>query len=586
MGIRKAAFVGWLTAAPIALGQITFPPYHVEITKILHSSDPAPGIPGATVVDLGAQIDGAGKVLIDAYLSGPGITPDNNRVLWYGDQNGLAIVIRKGDPAPGVSGAFIDELWEAYVNETGLISLACYLSGPSIVPGVNARGAFVGTPGNLQKLVQAGEPAPFTEPGTVFASSSTAAIRLTDNGTVFVIYDLAGPAVNTTNDQAIYAWSPGPPQLIWRRGMAAPGTDPGVVFAWSEPCCAAFNDLGQFVSRCGLSGPGVTNQNDSGYWVLWSGGGQLVAREGFQGPQLPPGVNLFGTAFPGSNALGEVVFYATLSGPDVDSENNSAIWAGNALAPSLVMRTGDPAPDMMPGIVIASAYAAGVHPINSRGFVALYARLSGLGVNSGNDFATYLGPPGGMRLVMREGDSLPQLGAGINAGFGDAIYALNDVGDLVAVSFLTGANVTPENDKVCWVRRRGGWWAPLLRTGDVIDGRTVLAGSLYEFSPIKDCTGGSDAVLQRLNDNGEVVASPLFSDASRGVYVLHGSAAVDGDFDGDLDLQDYETLPACLAGPLFASGSPPCSYFDIDFDGDVDLRDLALFQEMFSGNEP
>lgn len=57
----------------------------------------------------------------------------------------------------------------------------------------------------------------------------------------------------------------------------------------------------------------------------------------------------------------------------------------------------------------------------------------------------------------------------------------------------------------------------------------------------------------------------------------------DGDFDGDVDLLDFKSLSACMAGPRSTPLSPACLVFDFDDDGDVDQADLVTIQNCYSG---
>ncbi len=576
------AFPLMLAAASAASGQNPFPPYHVERTKILLTGEPAPGIDGATVSFLFTpQIDGAGNVLIDGYVTGPGITAANNRAVWHGSAGNLSLVVREGSPAPGVPGAFIAEGWTVYLSESGIVAISCFLSGPGVQDGVTDLGTFAGPPEALQRIVQAGDPAPSTEPGTVFASNIFFGVQVSDNGALLLNYDLAGPAIDSSNDRAMYIGYPDNPQLIWRRGMQAPGCEEGVLFGGADG--VVFNDNDQVAFRCSLMGAGVTSANNSGYWAGSPESLELIARKGFQAPALPPGVNLFGTSFPGINYAGWVAFWGGLSGAGVDGTNNHALWVGSPAAPQLVARRGDPAPDAPDGTVMTVVTVSGNKPINNLEAIAFEATPAGPDVTSENDFAAYLRTSEGTRLVLRESQMLAQFGSGVALGQGSSKFALTDLGDVVTSTLLSGVGVNADNDNVAWIRRPSGWWVPLIRSGDILDGRVVLPGSAEEVLPIPNSTGGGDAVLQFANDHGAVAGRLVFGDGACGIYVVQGSHVLDVELDGDIDLSDYAEFPSCFGGPVGVITSDDCERFDIDLSGHIDLGDAQVLQEAFSG---
>jgi hypothetical protein len=65
------------------------------------------------------------------------------------------------------------------------------------------------------------------------------------------------------------------------------------------------------------------------------------------------------------------------------------------------------------------------------------------------------------------------------------------------------------------------------------------------------------------------------------------TAAVPGDFDGDLDVDqiDMDAFMLCDLGPAIpVTGG--CASKDLDFDGDVDAADFGIFQRCYSGVDP
>jgi predicted extracellular nuclease len=100
--------------------------------------------------------------------------------------------------------------------------------------------------------------------------------------------------------------------------------------------------------------------------------------------------------------------------------------------------------------------------------------------------------------------------------------------------------------------------------------------------------GQNNIYLWLLSAGGDVQGSMV---SSRGDIGSPGSYVPDccgqagpGDFDcdGDVDLEDFLTLAACLEGPGIFS-APICTPSDLDADGDVDLEDGGIFQSLFNG---
>ena len=57
----------------------------------------------------------------------------------------------------------------------------------------------------------------------------------------------------------------------------------------------------------------------------------------------------------------------------------------------------------------------------------------------------------------------------------------------------------------------------------------------------------------------------------------------DFDFDGDVDLADFQEFNACLTGPDNGPVISGCEVFDANTDDDVDLADFGEFQMSFTG---
>lgn len=125
----------------------------------------------------------------------------------------------------------------------------------------------------------------------------------------------------------------------------------------------------------------------------------------------------------------------------------------------------------------------------------------------------------------------------------------------------------------------------------IVNGNVSLSGSIrvVPIGTFQPQPGDEFVVIQAAN--GSVTGT--FDDvigpagvnlvyAADSVTVIITSVPGDADTDGDLDLDDYAGLFACVSGPG-ASANPGCGPFDFDADGDVDNLDYRAFQLRFTG---
>ena len=569
----------------VAAGQVGMP--EVVITPVAHQGDPVAAIPGATFAWLCIpQIDAAGNVLFFAELAGPDIDGSNNLAMFYGPPGDLEVIARESWAAPDMPPGVImtDLLWAAErLSETGWIGFTAELSGPGIVEGVNYRALFVGPVGDFQKVLQGGDQAPGLEPGIVMAPDPQLAAMLSDNATLLVPGWLSGPGVDYTNDDAYWIGSRDELEIIWREGMPAPGTEPGVTFDWAD--LVVFNDAGQITFRGGLEGPGVDDTNDVGYWTGPPGALELVARAGEPAWGCGEGIvyHSWGTNAPSLNAQGDVGYWMLLAQEGLPADEDRGVWCSTAEAIHLIGRYGDPAPEIGPGVELASI---GMHQINNRREVFYQVKYQGDTIDSSNEWAMYFGPYENPRLTLRNSDPAPHFPDGTvlwYVNYAPVLGAMNDAGEIVTTIEIAGPDVTEENKVVLWIRSRVlGQWVPLLRTGTVIDARIVYASYPGDLGDgYNNRTSGSDGQAQSFNDAGQLAIKLEFTDGSHGIFRIEPPVFGDADADGDVDLDDWAAVHSCVTG---VGGTPlgeGCELFDFDWDGDVDLTDLAVFQRLF-----
>jgi hypothetical protein len=168
----------------------------------------------------------------------------------------------------------------------------------------------------------------------------------------------------------------------------------------------------------GLDGEGIDDSNSDAVLSFSPGNGlSLVARTGDQAPGTPPGVHFFGeyitlnwpppfytSAFRNADMLnnGRVMFHAHLAGPGVDATNDRGIWVGDASGIELLIREGEPVPDMPLGTAFGSIEVAHHNQLSE---MILAAEISGPGINDSNNRGYWrVSPDQPPELLLREGD--------------------------------------------------------------------------------------------------------------------------------------------------------------------------------------
>jgi hypothetical protein len=503
----------------------------IVITPVAHQGDPAPGIPlpGTFLGSiLTPQIDAAGNVLLMVFLGGPEIDESNNIAVFYGPPGDLEKIVWESDPAPDMRGAIvISSLLGTVpkVSENGWITFSAELSGAGIIEDVNDWALFAGPPGDIRKVLQGGDQAPGLDPGiTINVGNPNPGLgaSISDHGTLWVRADIAGPGVDGGNDRVFWTGPRDDLQVVWREGMPAPGTEPGVTFAWAD--LVVFNDAGEILFRGSLQGPGIDDSNDTGRWGGASGDLRLITRQGDPVPGFPDGVT-FKTASGGltaTNNNGDTNELALLEGPGITPDTDLVLFAGQPDALQVIAREGDPAAEAGPDVEIDNL---GNSFLNDKREILYLVRYLGLSIDDTNRWAVYLGPYAAPQAALRDGDPAPQFPPEVvlaRVGALPSLSAMNDTGDVVGVTEITGPGVTPADKVVLWRHERvTREWIPLLRGGTRIDDRIVsipttgdLAAAFYQ------ATGGGDGRPQGLNDAGTLLLKLDFTDDTHGIVLL------------------------------------------------------------------
>jgi len=276
----SVGFAGILVGATPIGGSIWSEGDGSELALVALKGNQAPGTESGVTFNIifapPVRLNGSGQTAFSAFLR------TNDFGVWSeGVGSGLALVVRRGSPIPGdESGAIMSFPGVATLNDSGQLAFASSFIDPNN-PGSNS-GIWKGSSNGLALVAREGNPAPGTESGVDFARFPDSFIPfektvvLNGNGQTAFMAPTTGPG---TFDRGSGIWSEGNGNglaLVARQGSAAPGTESGLTFGSFGDDDFVLNKLGQTAFRSQLNG---TVQ--SGIWAQdLSGNLRLIALTG------------------------------------------------------------------------------------------------------------------------------------------------------------------------------------------------------------------------------------------------------------------------------------------------------------------
>lgn len=317
-------------------------------------------------------------------------------------------------------------------------------------------GIWSGLPGSLTRVIKPNDPAPGA-PGAVFSGmvDTIPDVSLTDSGKLTFRALLSGGGVNSANDRGIWIGHSGDYALVVREGQAAPGTASGVTFGTVN---SFFSNDSHVAFGASLLGPGITPTDRSSAWLGSPSGLTLLARADDLAPGLGSGISLAHINLRDFTDTGLVALTTKLAGPSVNETNNQALWLGQPGSLSLAARTGDQAPGLPDGVTISSL---GEAKVNGSGQVAFFAGIAGAGVVETNDTGLWIGTPGNLSLVVREGNQVPGLAAGVvfhslSSTQSFSGLQLNSAGSAAFIGTVSGPAISIFDDDWIWLHTAAG----------------------------------------------------------------------------------------------------------------------------------
>ena len=186
-------------------------------------------------------------------------------------------------------------------------------------------------------------------------------------------------------------------------GLPAPGTNPGISYDLLEPPSGFAYDPSQgFSFGSSLMGPGAPIR---GIFSTVNNEPSLILKTGDPAPGFNARFeinNLF------SLSPGLPSFRATIEDPA--GATFEALYTSDGATPKLVAAEGAPAVGVGPGV---NNFTLSQRGASGDGTIIYRARLSGSDVTSANDEALYSGDENGVRLAARTGDAAPGAGSGV-----------------------------------------------------------------------------------------------------------------------------------------------------------------------------
>ena len=514
------------------------PPVPSNVLSVLiHSGDPAPGTApppvGRGLVALDAEfatfeapvLNNLDEVAFCAALqldAGLGVGLDNREGIWSGNRTNLQLVARTGDQAPDLP---VGVLYHGFgppgyalrFDDAGHVSFPATLRGTGVTND-NDSAFFSGRPGAVRLVAREGDPVPGADPGVVFGSFSLGNaddLRSGAPGEVWFRARLTGAAA--TNDTAFFAGPATNMTMVFREGDPAPGFPAGVVIddlLFSE---MRIGSAGDFATACPIRGDGIGLGNRGGVWTgNVATASQAFAQDG--AANAVPGFeyNNFGTV--SVNPSGTISMLAEINS---DGSNDSLIVVGAPGAEVVLAREGDPAPGTTNAVFANLAAAGGVVPaLTASGQVAFVASLQGPTVSNANQRGIWLGPPGNLQLLARDGDQAAGLTNGVVyggvVGLAFSLPAVNALNQAAFQSGVSGPGIGLNNRGALWCGSPGA--LDLVAQRDDILHTKGMDRTIFTMA-LAAGSGGENGKGRGLNDLGRLAFQVTFQ-AGQGQAIM------------------------------------------------------------------
>lgn len=369
-----------------------------SLTPVASRDASAPGTDTEYEAFISLELNDAGQTAFLARLADKEISRDERFGVWATQGDTLDLVARAGQAIPELDATLIFPYRATNSYQAGY-SMAFNNSSQLAFWGESPHrmGLWSNRNGTLDLIYRPGDPAPGTPGDFVYLNHPDEYFvhyaALNESGQTAFVGGYQGEDERSPIQAGVWSERNGTLSLIASAEDIAPDTNKLFSDFWS----VSINDAGQTAFMGGME--------DSPYqYGLWSEGGGTLAKVAMTG-ELAPGTDaIFGILgnlylYPVSfNNAGESLFQATLTGDEVDDNNDRGIWSNVGGTLDLIARLGEIAPGTTEKF--AEFY---YHDLNDLGQAMIVARLTGEDSHRG---IWAQDTNGELTLIAKEGDQI------------------------------------------------------------------------------------------------------------------------------------------------------------------------------------
>jgi hypothetical protein len=342
---------GFMTGPGITAGTndtgVWFVPASGTPVLLAQGRDACPGTAGALLpanvtVSSGLRVNNTGEFISTYTLTGGDTVTANNSALVLFRAGADELIMRKGDPAPGLGGLTVTPgSFSQYLNGSSMLFTGTLVGAGVTTANDTAYYTNVGTSSGVRMWAREGDAIPGFD-GLTFKSATSFAFSqrpLASDGTITFFADLGGTAT-TLNDKALMTESNGTFAILLRKGDAIPGItdspDPnftGKVFSSISTSSAVRTSSGLYAFEgifMNADGTSISSPAPATYVGVRTASGTMVTvcRQTDPVPGMPGFTfnSLAGSTSLCAAANGVVVFNANVSNAG-DSTSGNALMA-------------------------------------------------------------------------------------------------------------------------------------------------------------------------------------------------------------------------------------------------------------------